>query len=83
MANRKKVQLYDYYTELEPNHTVDIDSDGYQLVMCPYINPDTNDPFCTPWAPTAGPEEVNCLFCEYLNEQYQELPEHGIGDATS
>jgi hypothetical protein len=75
--------IYEFYTNLEPNHFVEIDGEGYQIVMCVFINPITSDPFFTTWSPNANPEEVNCLFCEYLNEDYKESPEHGTGDATT
>lgn len=54
------------YTNLEPNHAIILEP-GFIIVLCPFINPDTGHPFETSWSNDAEPDEINCLFCEYLN----------------
>ena len=55
------VELYEYYTRLEPNHEVRVDDEGYQFVRCPFVDGET------PWSPNAGPDEVGCEFCAHLH----------------
>lgn len=64
-----------FYPNLEPNHRVELDSEGYQVVHCPFITETTT------WSPNAEEWEVDCLFCEYLHGDYKESPDHGDGDA--
>lgn len=54
--------IYDYYTRLEPNHEVRVDEEGYQWVRCPFVDGET------PWSPNAGPDEVDCAFCQIARE---------------
>lgn len=53
---------YDYYVALEANHDVRVDDEGYQWVRCPFVDAET------PWSPNAGPDEVDCAFCQILRE---------------
>lgn len=66
---------YDFYVALEPNHEVEVDDEGYQLVRCPFVDA------VTPWSPSANPEEVNCLFCEWLHDPVELPPCPEEGDA--
>lgn len=68
MSDDRRLDIYDFYTRLEPNHTVEVDAEGYQIVICPFRNPDAGgNPFVTTWSPNANPEEVDCAFCEHLH----------------
>lgn len=64
------------YPNLEPNHALQKDGD-LLVVLCPFTNPETGDPFETSWSGNAEEWEVNCLFCEYLSGDYSESPDHG------
>lgn len=69
------LDVYEYYVALEPNHDIEIDDEGYQIVICPFdftedgqlVMHDHPAVRSTPWSPNATPEEVNCLVCEVLN----------------
>jgi hypothetical protein len=58
---------YEHYTRLEPNHDVEVDEDGYQIVSCPFTDPETGQSYQTTWAPTADGDEIDCMFCDHLN----------------
>lgn len=69
--------LYDYYVRLDDNHAVRVDEEGYQFVRCPFVNGET------PWSPNAGPDEVDCVFCQIAREGEEALlsfPESHEGD---
>jgi hypothetical protein len=69
------------FTNLEPNHTITAANtptgEVLIVVVCPFTDEEGNA-FESSWDVTADPDEVNCLYCEFLGGGWTD---HGCLDS--